>query len=767
MRRPVAGALAVGLCLLVAAPPAAAATSAPVVTGTIQPTLQRELAAASSDSLVKAVVVLRSQTDLSGIKAGSRAQRVSKTVTALRSHAASTQKPIVSLLATRRAQGLVTRVVPMWVANDVAVTATPDVITELAARSDVRAVLADATVLAPATRTTAMGPAVPVEPNVDLVNAPALWADGFRGQGVVVANMDSGVDATHPDLASKWRGGTNSWYDPNGQHPTTPTDISGHGTQTMGVMVGGDGGGSSVGIAPDAKWIAAKVFDDSGKATVSGIHLAFQWLLDPDGDPSTADAPNVVNASWTLTSPGCDTTFQPDLASLRSAGILPVFAAGNFGPTAGTLFSPANLPEAFAVGATDDTDALYAYSSRGPSACSGAVAPRLSAPGVDIRTTDLFGGYVTDTGTSVAAPLVAGSLALLLSARPGLTADQQEAALQDGAVDLGPIGPDADFGYGRLDVQAAYATLGPAAEFAVGVAPATAHALAGADATYDVTVTGSGGFGGDVDLSLSGLDPSVASGSFSPVTVTGGSGTATLTVTAASGAAPGSYGFTVTGAGGGTSHDATGTLVVDPSPDFAVTATPATQTVAPGSSPAFTATVTGVNAFAGDVALSVTGLPATVGSVAVSPATVTGGSGSAQLTVSTLPTAPPGSYPLSVDADSGSLHHSTPVTLVVRSAKDFAVVVVPASVTVRRWGTASYGVLLTATGGYVGRVHVSVSGLPVGATARFGTAYPLAPGHTLLRVRTTGYTPRGTYQLVVTAFRGGVSRQTAVTLVVR
>ena len=79
------------------------------------------------------------------------------------------------------------------------------------------------------------------------MNAPALWDRGFRGQGVVVANMDTGVDATHPDLAAKWRGGTNSWYDPNGQHPTTPTDVSGHGTQTMGVMVGGNAGGSSVG----------------------------------------------------------------------------------------------------------------------------------------------------------------------------------------------------------------------------------------------------------------------------------------------------------------------------------------------------------------------------------------------------------------------------------------------------------------------------------------------------------------------------------------
>jgi hypothetical protein len=579
--------------------------------------------------------------------------------------------------------------------------------------------------------------------------------------------MDTGVDATHPDLAGKWRGGTNSWYDPSGQHPTTPTDVSGHGTQTMGVMVGGDGGGTSVGMAPDAKWIAVKIFADNGTATTAGIHLGFQWLLDPDGDPATADAPNVVNASWTMTSPGCTLDFQPDLQSLRSAGILPVFAAGNFGPTAGTVFAPANLPEAFAVGGTDGNDAIDPFSSRGPSACAGATAPRLVAPDTSIRTTDAFGGYVTDTGTSVAAPHVAGALALLLSAKPGLTADQQQAALQAGAVDLGPAGPDADSGYGRLDVLASYGTLTPTADFAVAVSPASAQVLAGAGTSYDVTVTGSGGFGGDVALSLSGLDPSVASGSFSPASVTGGSGTATLSVTAASGAAPGSYDFTVTGTSGTTSHDAGGTLVVDPAPDFGVTATPATQTVAAGGAAPFSATVTGANGFADDVAVSVTGLPAAVGSVTVSPGTVTGGSGTAQVTVTTLTTAPPGSYPLTVDATSGSLHHTAAVTLVVQGAKDFALAVVPSSVSVRRWGTAVYGVQLTVSGGFVGRVHLSVSGLPAGVVAWFGTAYPLAPGRTLLRVHTSGYTPRGTYQLVVTAVRGAATHQTTATLVVR
>ena len=170
---------------------------------------------------------------------------------------------------------------------------------------------------------------------------------------MVVANLDSGVDATHPDLAGRWRGGTDSWFDPYGEHPATPTDLTGHGTATMGIMVGGDAGGTSVGMAPGATWIAARIFNDSGMATATAIHAALQWVLDPDGNPATADAPQVVNNSWAYGSPGCNLEFQPDLQALRAAGIVPVFAAGNYGPGASTSVSPANYPEALAVGDTD------------------------------------------------------------------------------------------------------------------------------------------------------------------------------------------------------------------------------------------------------------------------------------------------------------------------------------------------------------------------------------------------------------------------------
>jgi subtilisin family serine protease len=187
----------------------------------------------------------------------------------------------------------------------------------------------------------------------------------------------------------------------------------------MGVMVGGSAGGTAIGVAPGATWIAAKIFNDRGTTTTTAIHQAYQWLLDPDHNPATADAPNVVNDSWTMASAACNLEFQPDLRAVRSAGIAPVFAAGNAGPISGSVLSPANLPEALAVGSVDGADVVDPASGRGPSSCTQGIDPGVTAPGVSIRTTDLYRGYVQVSGTSLAAPHAAGVFALLLSGGAG------------------------------------------------------------------------------------------------------------------------------------------------------------------------------------------------------------------------------------------------------------------------------------------------------------------------------------------------------------
>ncbi len=431
--------------------------SVPESSAVLSPEVQAALATLAPGATLSVIVRLRDQVDVSTINAPNQAVRRTRIIQALQTVASTSQVDIIAALQAKKSQGKVTKIVPFWILNGLALDATSDVIREIAARSDVLRISANAIVAEPR-RVPSSGPP---EPNISLINAPALWKLGFQGQGVVVATMDSGVDMTNPDLAARWRGGTNSWYDPNGQHPLFPLDLSGHGTATMGILVGGSSGGTAIGVAPAAQWIAVKIFDDRGQSTIATIHLGFQWLLNPNNNPSDPGTPQVVNNSWTLGSPGCDLELQPDLQVLRAAGVVPVFAAGNYGPGGNTSPSPANYPEALSVGATDNTDHISPLSSHGPSACGEAprTFPNLVAPGVNIHTADLFGGYQNVTGTSVSAPHVAGALALILSAFPGLSPDQQQSALQVSAVDLGLGDPNNTYGYGRIDVLAAYNAL--------------------------------------------------------------------------------------------------------------------------------------------------------------------------------------------------------------------------------------------------------------------------------------------------------------------
>ena len=704
------------------------------------------VAAAAAEQPVDAIVVLKARPDLSGLPSG-RAARLSAVVRRLQAHSELSQRGLLRLLATRKAQGLVTGVTPLWSVNEVSVRAAPSVLREIATRADVRDIRPETTIQAPAPAEAAAATSGAVEPNVALVHAPEMWDLGFRGQGTVVANLDTGVDATHPDLAARWRGGSNSWYDPNGQHPATPTDVSGHGTQTMGVLVGGSG----IGVAPGAQWIAVKIFNDRGSATSTAIHLGFQWLLDPDHNPATADAPNVVNASWTTSGAGCALDFQPDLRALRAAGILPVFAAGNYGPSAGTVYSPANLPEAFAVGDTDNADVLDPYSSRGPSSCAGASAPKLVAPGVGVRTTDLYGGFVADTGTSVAAPHVAGALALLLSAFPGITAERQENALTAGAA---PLGAANDVGSGRLDALAAYHWLATAPDFTLTASPWSVTVAPGGTGVYSVTLGAVNGFGADVSLALSGLP-----GTFEQPVIPGGTGTSRLDVPAP--ATSGPHALRITATGGGITRTATVDLTVQPPPDFTLAASPSSQSVPNGSGTTYQVALGASNGFTGTVGLALSGLPASVGTAAFTPASVNT-AGTSQLALTTSASAPPGSYPLTVTATSGGLTHTASVTLVV-FLRDFALAASPSSVTVTRGQLASYSVSASAIGGYTGSVALSVSGAPAGTTSTFTPNPVQVPGTSALRIRTTSSTPRGTYTVRVT----GAPHQATVTLVIR
>jgi len=369
---------------------------------------------------------------------------------ALRHQAEVSQQGAVALLRKAGAK----RIIELWSINALASTASPEAVRDLAALPEVERISLDATLAAPGPEPATATSAVEAW-NLDMVLARELWAQGYTGAGTVVATMDTGADASHPDLAERWRGGSNSWYDPNGEHATPHDLISGHGTAVLGVVLGGDASGTPIGVAPGAEWIAVKMFNDAGIATYSGIHQGFQWLLDPDGDPSSDDGPDVVNNSWGFSDQvgRCILEFEPDLEVLKTAGIAVVFSAGNQGAD-GTV-SPANNPQAFAVGAVDSLEVPGPFSSQGPSDCDGSTYPEVVAPGVNVYTTDLGGQYRTGSGTSLAAPHVAGVMALLRDKYPGASVAELELALKESASDVSPAGADNVSGYGLVDAVAA------------------------------------------------------------------------------------------------------------------------------------------------------------------------------------------------------------------------------------------------------------------------------------------------------------------------
>ena len=430
-----------------------------VSAATISPEVSSLIKSLKASDKIPVIVTLKAKADLESIQEQNKSKRRTKILKALKNNANASQKALNAWLQTNDVAGWKL----LWMINAIATELSAGKIHQLATREDVDSITLDAKVKVQAEAT---GTPTTSEWNLQAINANAMWDLGLTGQGIVVASMDTGVDSLHPDLAIKWRGGNNSWFDPHGVY-TAPHDSNGNGTQTTGLIVGGDTSGSTIGVAPDAKWIAVKVFDDSDNTTLSVIHQGFQWLLDPDNNPSTDDAPDIVSNAWNLQSSlnSCDSEFQQDINILKQSDIAVLFSAGNAGPNISTSLSPANNDGAIATGAVDETLTVGFFSSRGPSACSGGIYPQVAAPGMNVKTTDLtFGGvipgsYAFKSGTSFAVPHLAGAMALLKSSNNALTVTEIESAIQQSTVDAGAAGDDNDYGWGLLDVAAAYASL--------------------------------------------------------------------------------------------------------------------------------------------------------------------------------------------------------------------------------------------------------------------------------------------------------------------
>ncbi|MFB7141571.1 S8 family serine peptidase [Gottfriedia sp. NPDC056225] len=404
----------------------------------------------------------------------------STVVSSLKSKSSETQHNIQEFLGKKKKDGSVKDYESFYIVNAMAVTGTEEVMNELAQFGEVEKILPNEIrhQIEPVQETTKTSAkinntedATNIEWNIDKIGAPQTWDKGIDGTGVVVANIDTGVQWDHPALKEKYRG-----YDPT--HPDQPNnefnwfdatagqdvpyDDGVHGTHTMGTMVGGTAD-KKVGVAPGAKWIAVKAFTALG-ATDADLLQAGEWILAPkdkEGNPHPEKAPDIVNNSWGG-GPGLNEWYRLMVQNWREAGILPVFSAGNSGPGTGTAAAPGNYPESFTVGALDIDEKLADFSSRGPAPYD-EIKPNISAPGVNVLSTVPGSTYGAMSGTSMAAPAVAGAAALLLQANASLTVDDVEQILMKTAKPLTDSKytevPNSGYGYGLLNVFKAVSSI--------------------------------------------------------------------------------------------------------------------------------------------------------------------------------------------------------------------------------------------------------------------------------------------------------------------
>ncbi|MBP0726095.1 S8 family serine peptidase [Bacillus sp. RG28] len=399
----------------------------------------------------------------------------SSIVSELRIKADSSQSNLKKYLEKEKNNGNVKDIKSFYVVNGMAVTATEEVMRNIAAMPEVESIKPNEVtkLIEPEKTTESTVPATDnVEWSLKQIGAPDVWSLGIDGTGIVVGSLDTGVQWDHPALKTKYRGydpnnpnnpnNECNWFDATATHGSAPYDDLGHGTHTTGTMVGSEPNGTNkIGVAPGAKWIAAKAFTKDG-GTDADLIAAGEWMLAPkdkNGVPHPELAPNVINNSWGG-GPEVNDWYRTIVTNWRAANIVPVFSAGNTTPYnpggPGSVANPGNYPESFTVGATDINNKLAYFSLRGPSAYGGILKPEVSAPGVNIRSSvpgsDYQGGW---NGTSMAAPQVSGLVALLLQANSSLKVDDMEKIIEQTATPCTdsqyPQTPNNGYGYGVIN----------------------------------------------------------------------------------------------------------------------------------------------------------------------------------------------------------------------------------------------------------------------------------------------------------------------------
>ena len=469
-----------------------------VLAGQIEPNYHQFLLNSPLDMKQSVLVILNNNNDIRALDQQLHEdktplpERHLRVIEALKANARANQGPILRQLEQWKAERKVEGYTAHWVENIIVVSGTNEIVQELLNNPAVKAIEPNFTteLIAPVS---SRGPVRFVRPSSldneqttpgqDAIGATRVNRElGITGQGVLVANCDTGVDWEHPALVTHFRGRPGGapmaecWLDLLGGSPNAPSDNNGHGSHVMGTICGreirGNGDTITVGSAPNAEFICTNPINQGvGGGFDNDIIDAFEWFIDPDGDASTMeDVPDVIQNSWGVnTNLGyvqCFNFWNTVILNCEAAGPVITWSAGNEG-SAG-LRSPAiyqiNPLQIFSVGAVDATNHSAPYpiadfSSRGPTPCEpnpGAIKPEISAPGVDVLSVQAnSNGYVQQdwSGTSMAGPHVAGVVALMREACPSCDPQTIKEAIMLTAIDAGygPVGEDNTFGAGFIN----------------------------------------------------------------------------------------------------------------------------------------------------------------------------------------------------------------------------------------------------------------------------------------------------------------------------
>jgi len=382
-----------------------------------------------------------------------------------KSKIASEQEEILDVLQSAKSNNQTTGIKSIHIVNAIAVEVTPDLIASLSNRSDVSKIEVDDVIrMIDNTKldtkevssiSNSSDTFSTVAWGVDKIGAPAVWQKGITGKGIIIAVVDSGVDATHPGLDDLDDNLNTSdpkvigWIDYVNSKPSAYDD-DGHGTHVSGTISGTGANGIQTGVAPGTNLIEAKVLDARGNGRVSNIFLAFDWAI--------TNKARIINFSGDLYHTGeHEDLMTTAINNIVAAGVIPVMVAGNVDGLEDSITCPGDELNSLTVGATDYNDIIASFSRHGPVDLHGKkyIKPDISAPGVSVLSTYPGGRYVYESGTSMAAPHVSGTVALMLEQNTSLTPVQIRKILENTAVDLGSVGKDNYYGAGRINASKA------------------------------------------------------------------------------------------------------------------------------------------------------------------------------------------------------------------------------------------------------------------------------------------------------------------------